>query len=119
MWPLLFLFFFFFSSRRRHTRSLRDWSSDVCSSDLGATRPVFAENAAARQCDGLHTIADVELGEETAQLGLDRVLTQVQVFPQLAVGHAGREEREQLTLSFCEIGLSTGPAELGRDRRPR
>src|SRR5438874_10212269 len=25
---------FFFSSRRRHTRSLRDWSSDVCSSDL-------------------------------------------------------------------------------------
>src|SRR6185312_17527544 len=30
-------FFFFFSSRRRHTRSDRDWSSDVCSSDLGAT----------------------------------------------------------------------------------
>src|SRR5207249_5388277 len=26
---------FFFSSRRRHTRSKRDWSSDVCSSDLG------------------------------------------------------------------------------------
>src|SRR6266496_5219394 len=29
------IIFFFFSSRRRHTRSLRDWSSDVCSSDLG------------------------------------------------------------------------------------
>src|SRR5947207_5615341 len=28
------LFYFFFSSRRRHTRSLCDWSSDVCSSDL-------------------------------------------------------------------------------------
>src|SRR5438034_9797468 len=28
--------FFFFSSRRRHTRSLCDWSSDVCSSDLRA-----------------------------------------------------------------------------------
>src|SRR5260221_65886 len=28
-----FSFFFFFSSRRRHTRSLCDWSSDVCSSD--------------------------------------------------------------------------------------
>src|SRR5215208_8151540 len=27
---------FFFSSRRRHTRWPRDWSSDVCSSDLGA-----------------------------------------------------------------------------------
>src|SRR5260221_1242490 len=28
------LSYFFFSSRRRHTRSLCDWSSDVCSSDL-------------------------------------------------------------------------------------
>src|SRR3712207_7518173 len=41
----LYFFFFFFSSRRRHTRYWRDWSSDVCSSDLrevlpsGAGRP--------------------------------------------------------------------------------
>src|SRR3712207_9419979 len=28
------VWFFFFSSRRRHTRYWRDWSSDVCSSDL-------------------------------------------------------------------------------------
>src|SRR5690606_40725235 len=28
-------YFCFFSSRRRHTRFSRDWSSDVCSSDLG------------------------------------------------------------------------------------
>src|SRR5699024_11437844 len=38
-WLLRFFCFlsplcFFFSSRRRHTRSKRDWSSDVCSSDL-------------------------------------------------------------------------------------
>src|SRR5262245_64978712 len=32
----MLVFFFFFSSRRRHTRCLSDWSSDVCSSDLGA-----------------------------------------------------------------------------------
>src|SRR5437868_14284008 len=38
---LFFVFFFFFSSRRRHTRSKRDWSSDVCSSDLGS-RPMRA-----------------------------------------------------------------------------
>src|SRR5437868_11391180 len=31
---VFFFLFFFFSSRRRHTRSKRDWSSDVCSSDL-------------------------------------------------------------------------------------
>src|SRR5690349_23860517 len=35
--------FFFFSSRRRHTRSLRDWSSDVCSSDLDNAHQVASE----------------------------------------------------------------------------
>src|SRR5258707_10545408 len=41
--------FFFFSSRRRHTRYWRDWSSDVCSSDLvrscriACTRPAPPE----------------------------------------------------------------------------
>src|SRR5438105_6750690 len=37
-WIIIYCFVyvvsFFFSSRRRHTRSTRDWSSDVCSSDL-------------------------------------------------------------------------------------
>src|SRR5690606_23339946 len=33
---------FFFSSRRRHTRFSRDWSSDVCSSDLPANRRAIA-----------------------------------------------------------------------------
>src|SRR3989440_11678929 len=41
--------FFFFSSRRRHTRSDRDWSSDVCSSDLVAA----CELAAIAKRDGL------------------------------------------------------------------
>src|SRR5204863_1135365 len=37
-------FFFFFSSRRRHTRSLRDWSSDVCSSDLPSVAQCLGGN---------------------------------------------------------------------------
>src|SRR2546421_6095990 len=37
--------FFFFSSRRRHTRSDRDWSSDVCSSDLSDDHGEFQINA--------------------------------------------------------------------------
>src|SRR5215469_17918888 len=41
-------FFFFFSSRRRHTRSLRDWSSDVCSSDLSPPRDHASHDPAAR-----------------------------------------------------------------------
>src|SRR3989440_5960324 len=36
---------FFFSSRRRHTRSDRDWSSDVCSSDLVRVEPLEPERA--------------------------------------------------------------------------
>src|SRR6266542_2152394 len=46
---------FFFSSRRRHTRCYRDWSSDVCSSDLGAasTRSSCAPSpTCARQSNG-------------------------------------------------------------------
>src|SRR5215210_5316705 len=34
---MFFVVFFFFSSRRRHTRYIGDWSSDVCSSDLGVS----------------------------------------------------------------------------------
>src|SRR5207249_657093 len=36
--------FFFFSSRRRHTRSKRDWSSDVCSSDLDTAELTYEFN---------------------------------------------------------------------------
>src|SRR3989449_6461994 len=34
------MIYFFFASRRRHTRCSRDWSSDVCSSDLSALRRI-------------------------------------------------------------------------------
>src|SRR5690349_23545268 len=44
--------YFFFSSRRRHTRSLRDWSSDVCSSDLCRLR----EATAVRQSDAMEVV---------------------------------------------------------------
>src|SRR5207249_11327866 len=40
LWFFVIFVFFFFSSRRRHTRSKRDWSSDVCSSDLDRISPV-------------------------------------------------------------------------------
>src|SRR5207249_731629 len=43
MFHVIFFIYFFFSSRRRHTRSKRDWSSDVCSSDLDGVRPSAAE----------------------------------------------------------------------------
>src|SRR3712207_7316820 len=42
-------FCFFFSSRRRHTRYWRDWSSDVCSSDLSVP-PRAGGSSATRAC---------------------------------------------------------------------
>src|SRR6266403_5352783 len=52
---------FFFSSRRRHTSSLRDWSSDVCSSDLASG---FANgNAPPDHLPG-HTTFDFSAGKE-------------------------------------------------------
>src|SRR5260221_492393 len=47
---------FFFSSRRRHTRSLCDWSSDVCSSDLnGVSTANFAKSKLAPAvCPRMH-----------------------------------------------------------------
>src|SRR2546421_5197043 len=54
--------FFFFSSRRRHTRSDRDWSSDVCSSDLrfsptSARRITSTDALARREVFGGHAVA--------------------------------------------------------------
>src|SRR5690606_6067821 len=55
-----FFLFFFFSSRRRHTRFSRDWSSDVCSSDLGIRLdPVSANGISGSVLDGfLHALTE-------------------------------------------------------------
>src|SRR5206468_8104180 len=53
--------FFFFSSRRRHTRSDRDWSSDVCSSDL-----LFGVRTAAHLLAAFRAVA--ERGEWAGEL---------------------------------------------------
>src|SRR5947209_15588150 len=49
---LSFVSFFFFSSRRRHTRYWRDWSSDVCSSDLFSSEPAALSLA----CDSVNEL---------------------------------------------------------------
>src|SRR5688500_20149026 len=50
------MFFFFFSSRRRHTRLQGDWSSDVCSSDLGRGTLIGGLAAAQVELIGLQVV---------------------------------------------------------------
>src|SRR5690606_39596693 len=52
---ILFISFFFFSSRRRHTRFSRDWSSDVCSSDLSRRCPQTSVPQIGRKSDSHST----------------------------------------------------------------
>src|SRR6266508_1261285 len=71
--------FFFFSSRRRHTRWPRDWSSDVCSSDLRPTRssrghsrdererPERLSGGAEPACAALGSLEGLSAGAEPAR----------------------------------------------------
>src|SRR5206468_8102770 len=54
---VFYFFFFFFSSRRRHTRSDRDWSSDVCSSDLSHEVPLVVLDIWMEEMTGLEVLA--------------------------------------------------------------
>src|SRR5438105_10500562 len=69
---LLCVAVFFFSSRRRHTRSTRDWSSDVCSSDLYALVILTDEDLLARYVEdrGLvgNPVRQIDSPEELIEL---------------------------------------------------
>src|SRR5439155_17056862 len=52
-----------FSSRRRHTRWPRDWSSDVCSSDLLTASPISTS-----PIDGIALSRDVEMGDAVSSI---------------------------------------------------
>src|SRR3712207_6905163 len=63
---------FFFSSRRRHTRYWRDWSSDVCSSDLTALQiAASGRKTLLMSTDPAHSVADafgLELGPDPTEV---------------------------------------------------
>src|SRR5438034_5462898 len=68
----LFFFFFFFSSRRRHTRSLCDWSSDVCSSDLDRTVITLYDADRCPYCARVRIVlAEKGIEYETVEIDLD------------------------------------------------
>src|SRR6266542_5729829 len=111
---MLLCYFFFFSSRRRHTRCYRDWSSDVCSSDLAGV--------------GLgqrHAEVDAAVGDPRQELLLQ--LRGAVAADRLAAEDGGGHEelRERRAAAPAarrlddEDGVEEGhslPAVLGRDR---
>src|SRR6266496_444632 len=119
------MFFFFFSSRRRHTRSLRDWSSDVCSSDLLAEAQPWTNRMATTAGDVPARlivlgggVIGVELGQAWSTLG-SRV-TIVEAFPRLL----GREEdfaaqlvHDALVAQGIDVRVGSPATAIARDER--
>src|SRR5699024_11779125 len=99
---------FFFSSRRRHTRSKRDWSSDVCSSDLQSrcrASPVvrmdeqvdvaalpLCPHPQLRECRSLdHQRPDTSAGKQSLQVRSE----ERRVGKEGGAGAGGTEERKE------------------------
>src|SRR5215471_19992934 len=133
---------FFFSSRRRHTRSLRDWSSDVCSSDLadrGALRDELGYREDEQVC--IVTVGGSGVGGHLLQRVIDAfpetkervpglrmiIVAGPRIDPAALPRHEGLEVRAYVHdlyrhLAACDLavvqgGLSTC-MELTANRRP-
>src|SRR5947209_7465759 len=118
---------FFFSSRRRHTRYWRDWSSDVCSSDLlGCPRNTNADPYAVLipgtpELDESLLVVPLRYGSKVigtvalAKLGIDQFDAEDQRVLEVLASHAAvaienarllEQEREQATASQCLLNFS-------------
>src|SRR3712207_6753981 len=90
---------FFFSSRRRHTRYWRDWSSDVCSSDLFEDRFPGSGEGSSRRAGGGVVIAPV-----TRRLARANLPTRFGTFEVFVYVSAERKEHVVLTLGAIDDG---------------
>src|SRR6266581_8337469 len=106
--------FFFFSSRRRHTRWTGDWSSDVCSSDLGRRLGY----PAARRVEKMESLLRVPDDRSEAELQPD-ILLPCQLGDGL-FGAARLQPEKRLQLAVLEDAVLTFERSVGVDgARPR
>src|SRR5690554_7864636 len=94
------MIFFFFSSRRRHTRCGRDWSSDVCSSDLNGVADIQFIDA----LNGRHPLGVMVM---QAMAGVDDQSLLA------GIGHGIRQNPER------GIGLRSEERRVGKECRSR
>src|SRR5690349_21947497 len=101
---------FFFSGRRRHTISLRDWSSDVCSSDLPNLES-FATLGLTRGGRGLGLAFDPgEPGEAKVKIGKVGLEALSDWLPARPLRPAGDRSEERRVGKECRSRWSPGPA---------
>src|SRR5882672_1938242 len=103
------LLFFFFSSRRRHTRSLCDWSSDVCSSDLHKVRSTPDDPGRAMVTGLLELCRQAEIGASE----VDAVFHGTTVATNAVLEHRGSEAGMLTTKGFRDV------VHIGRHQRPQ
>src|SRR5690606_40064575 len=112
---VVFAFVFFFSSRRRHTRFSRDWSSDVCSSDLELPDPGTDNAVDACNTDNAFNLFNALGGTPDAGgVWTDEDGSGAPITGDIEIGRAscrGREERS--------VGRVTWNAECDRAGRRR
>src|SRR5438445_6491566 len=105
---------FFFSSRRRHTRYWRDWSSDVCSSDLGS-------EGTFNLCSFLYVDALARAGQlDKARYAFDKMLTyanHVGLFGE-EIGPTG-EQLGNFPQAFTHLSLIFAATTLGGELERR
>src|SRR2546430_5376267 len=90
----MYAFFFFFSSRRRHTRFDCDWSSDVCSSDLGPDDAAMEHPRHPHILDERELPGDLGRDVDTREgLADDRILRGLLWRPLPEIGRASCRER--------------------------
>src|SRR5690625_7018154 len=108
--------FFFFSSRRRHTRWPRDWSSDVCSSDLSSGPDSAAGADGVTGADGVAGAGGSAVADGSAGTGGPGGRAPVAVL--LATGLGGLGLIGMLALSLANFPLLVGgtsvAVEIGR-----
>src|SRR5207247_4993076 len=95
------ILFFFFSSRRRHTRSTRDWSSDVCSSDLAWLLTIVRNTSYTllkkNRVADLTTTFDEEIHTAGHESVSPATILEHSENAELKIGRASCREREEIT----------------------
>src|SRR5438445_12779234 len=109
---------FFFSSRRRHTRYWRDWSSDVCSSDLEIER-LAPQHPLQLVVGARRVMGDAEVADAAGLLPVPQgaeVGSPVEQVVDLHQVEAPAPEAPQRLLHLGDTGVAPGRPDLGGEK---